>query len=248
MYAQATIHTVVKTSVESGTHAVQLLNRFMKIYAPIFAKLNEFLLELGGGRMLTPEELAPILDRFRGELPVESAYIEDSAVAGGGADGAAAKEARGQFERVLSNVRRLLDKEDLQGANGGGARARALSRAFAARGGGDARGGAVSSGGGVERAFAGVRRGAARAAKKVVKKVAKKAGACLPRSRWESSQRLAKRFKGGMTSAADDDPSCKELVAGGRTNPRTGVPSNLLADISRGMSQNALIQGLPFGG
>ena len=49
-----------------------------------------------------------------------------------------------------------------------------------------------------------------------------------------------------MTSAADDDPSCKEMVAGGRTNPRTGVPSNLLADIGRSMNQNALKQ-LPFG-
>ena len=54
------------------------------------------------------------------------------------------------------------------------------------------------------------------------------------------------RLKGGMTSAADDDPSCKEMVVGGRTNPRTGVPSNLLADISRSMNQNALEQ-LPFG-
>ena len=87
MYAQATIHTVVKTCVESGTEAVRLLGAFEKIYAPIFAALHEWLLELGGGRMLTPEELAPILDRFRGELPVESAYIEDRAVAKDGADG-----------------------------------------------------------------------------------------------------------------------------------------------------------------
>ena len=212
---------------------------FEKIYAPIFAALHEWLLELGGGRMLTPEELAPILDRWRGELPVASAYLGDDAVAKDGADGAAAKEARGQYERVLSNLQRLLNWKDLEGGAGGGARARALSKAVS--GGGDARG-AVSSGGGVERAFAGVRRGAARAAKKVVKKVAKKAGACLPRSRWESSQRLAKRFKGGMTSAADDDPSCKEMVAGGRTNPRTGVPLALKANITQCMNQQALKQ------
>ena len=235
MYAQATIHTVVKTSVESGTHAVRLLGAFEKIYAPIFAALHEFLLELGGGRMLTPEELVPILDRLRGELPVESAHIEDGAVAKDCADSAAAKEMRGRFEHVLSNLQRLLNWKDLERANGGGARARALSRAVS--GGGDARG-AVSSGGGVERAFAGVRRGAARAAKKF----AKKAGACLPRSRSASPPRLAKRPKGGMPSTADDDPSCKEMVAGGRTNPRTGVPSNLLADISRSMNQNALKQ------
>ena len=86
-----------------------------------------------------------------------------------------AKEMRGRFEHVLSNLQRLLNWKDLERANGGGARARALSRAVS--GGGDARG-AVSSGGGVERAFAGVRRGAARAAKKF----AKKAGACLPRA------------------------------------------------------------------
>ena len=213
-----------------------MLGLFEKIYAPIFAALHEWLLELGGGRMLTPEELAPILDRWRGELPVESAYIEDSAVAGGGADGAAAKEARGRFERVLSNLQRLLNWKDLQRANGGGAQARALSRAVS--GGGDARGGAVSSGGGVERAFA----GAKKVAKKVVKKVAKKAGACLPRSRSASSPRLAKRFKGGMTSAADNDPSCKEMVAGGRTNPRTGVPSALKANITQCMNQQALKQ------
>ena len=236
MYAQATIHTVVKTGIESGTEAVRLLGAFEKIYAPIFAALHEWLLELGGGRMLTPEELAPILDRWRGELPVESAYIEDSAVAGGGADGAAAKEARGRFERVLSNLQRLLNWKDLQRANGGGAQARALSRAVS--GGGDARGGAVSSGGGVERAFG----GAKKAMKKAVKKVAKKAGACLPRSRSASSPRLAKRFKGGMTSAADNDPSCKEMVAGGRTNPRTGVPLALKANISQCMNQNALKQ------
>jgi len=221
-----------------------VLGLFEKIYAPIFAALHEWLLELGGGRMLTPEELAPILDRWRGELPVESAYIEDSAVAGGGADGAAAKKARDRLERVLSNLQRLLNKHDLKRVNGGGARARALSRAVSG-GGGDARG-AVSSGGGVERAFG----GAKKAMKKAVKSVAKKAAACVPsrRSRSPSPPRRSTRLKGGMTSAADDDPSCKEMVAGGRTNPRTGVPSNLLADISRGMSQNALRQGLPFGG
>ena len=216
------------------------MNAFMTLYRPIFDALNTYLLDLGGGRMPTPKELAPVLDRLRGELPINGpASLEDGAVAKDGLDSAAAKEASGQFERVLSNVRRLLDKEDLQGVNGGGARARAVSKAVS--GGGDARG-AVSSGGGVERAFAGVRRGAARAAKKVVKKVAKKAGACLPRSRWESSQRLAKRFKGGMTSAADDDPSCKEMVAGGRTNPRTGVPSALKANITQCMNQQALKQ------
>ena len=186
--------------------------------------------------MPTPEELVPILDRLRGELPIDGpASLPDGAVAP-----AAAKKVRAEFDRVLSNLQRLLNKHDFERANGGGARARALSRAVS--GGGDARGGAVSSGGGVERVFAGVRRGAARAAKKV----AKKAGACLPRSRSASSPRLAKRFRGGMTSAADDDPSCKEMVVGGRTNPRTGVPSNLLADISRSMNQNALEQ-LPFG-
>ena len=218
------------------------MGAFEKIYAPIFTALHEWLLELGGGRMLTPEELAPILDRWRGELPVESAYVEDSAVAKGGADSAAAKKARDRLERVLSNLQRLLNWKDLQRANGGGAQARALSRAVSG-GGGDARG-AVSSGGGVERVFAGVRRGAARAAKKV----AKKAGACVPgrRSRSPSPPRRSTRLKGGMTSAADDDPSCKEMVAGGRTNPRTGVPSNLLADIGRSMNQNALKQ-LPFG-
>ena len=242
MYAQATVHTVVKTSVESGTQAVRLMGVFGNIYAPIFAALHKFLLELGGGRMLTPEELAPILDRLRGELPVESAYVEDDAVAKDGADSAAAKEMRGRFERVLSNLQRLLNKHDLERVNGGSAQARALSRAVS--GGGDVRGGAVSSGGGVERAFAGVRRGAARAVKKVVKK----AGACVPRrrSRSRSPATRSTRLRGGMTSAADDDPSCKEMVVGGRTNPRTGVPSNLLADISRGMNQNALKQ-LPFG-
>ena len=119
MYAQATIHTVVKTSVESGTHAVRLLGAFEKIYAPIFAALHEFLLELGGGRMLTPEELVPILDRLRGELPVESAHIEDGAVAKDCADSAAAKEMRGRFEHVLSNLQRLLNWKDLERANGG---------------------------------------------------------------------------------------------------------------------------------
>ena len=213
-----------------------MLGLFEKIYAPIFAALHKWLLELGGGRMLTPEELAPILDRWRGELPVASAYLGDDAVAKDGADGAAAKEARGQYERVLSNLQRLLNWKDLEGGAGGGARARALSKAVSG-GGGGARG-AVSSGGGVERAFAGVRRGAARAAKKV----AKKAGACLPRSRSASSPRLAKRFKGGMTSAADDDPSCKEMVAGGRTNPRTGVPLALKANITQCMNQQALKQ------
>ena len=216
----------------------------MTLYRPIFDALNTYLLDLGGGRMPTPKELAPVLDRLRGELPINGpASLEDGAVAKDGLDSAAAKEASGQFERVLSNVRRLLDKEDLQGVNGGGARARAVSKAVS--GGGDARG-AVSSGGGVERAFAGVRRGAARAVKKVVKK----AGACVPRRRSRSPSPATRvtRLKGGMTSAADNDPSCKELTAGGRTNPRTGVPSNLLADISRGMSQNALTQGLPFGG
>ena len=207
----------------------------MKIYVPIFAKLNEFLLELGGGRMLTPEELAPILERLRGVLPIDGpASLPDSAVAP-----AAAKKVGDDLNRLVSNLKRHLNKHDFERANGGGARARAVSKAVS--GGGDARG-AVSSGGGVERAFAGVRRGAARAAKKVVKKVAKKAGACLPRSRSASSPRLAKRFKGGMTSAADDDPSCKELVAGGRTNPRTGVPSALKANISQCMNHQALKQ------
>ena len=212
------------------------MNAFMTLYRPIFDALNAYLLELGDGRMLTPEELAPILDRFRGELPVESAHIEDGAVAP-----AAAKKLRDDLNRAVSNLRRLLNKHDFERANGGGARARALSRAVS--GGGDARG-AVSSGGGVERVFAGVRRGAARAAKKV----AKKAGACVPgrRSRSPSPPRRSTRLKGGMTSAADDDPSCKEMNPGGRTNPRTGVPSNLLADISRSMNQNALRQ-LPFG-
>ena len=211
------------------------MNAFMTLYRPIFDALNAYLLELGDGRMLTPEELAPILDRFRGELPVESAHIEDGAFAKDGADGAAAKEARGRFERVLSNVRRLLDKEDLQGVNGGGARARAVSKAVS--GGGDARG-AVSSGGGVERAFG----GAKKAVKKAVKSVAKKAGACLPRSRSASPPAPAKRLRGGMTSAADDDPSCKEMVAGGRTNPRTGVPSALKANITQCMNHQALQQ------
>ena len=207
---------------------------FEKIYAPIFAALHEWLLELGGGRMLTPEELAPILDRLRGELPVESAHIEDGAVAKDGADGAAAKEARGRFERALSNLQRLLNSKDLEGGAGGGARARALSQAVS-DGGGGARG-AVSSGGGVERAFAG--------AKKAVKSVAKKAGACLSgrRSRSPSPQRRSTRLKGGMTSAADDDPSCKEMVAGGRTNPRTGVPSALKANITQCMNHQALKQ------
>jgi hypothetical protein len=234
MYAQATIHTVVKTCIKPATEAVRLLGNFEKIYAPIFAALHKFLLELGGGRMLTPEELAPILDRLRGELPVESAHIEDGAVAKDGADSAAAKEMRGRFEHVLSNLQRLLNWKDLERANGGGARARALSRAVS--GGGDARG-AVSSGGGVERAFG----GAKKAVKKAVKSVAKKAGACLPRSRSASPPRLAKRPKGGMPSTADD-PSCKEMVAGGRTNPRTGVPSALKANITQCMNQQALKQ------
>ena len=206
------------------------MNAFMTLYRPIFDALHEYLLELGDGRMLTPEELAPILDRFRGELPVESAHIEDGAVAP-----AAAKKLRDDLNRAVSNLRRLLNKHDFERANGGGARARALSRAVS--GGGDACG-AVSSGGGVERAFG----GAKKAVKKAVKKVAKKAGACLPRSRSASSPRLAKRFKGGMTSAADNDPSCKEMVAGGRTNPRTGVPLALKANISQCMNQNALKQ------
>ena len=119
MYAQATIHTVVKTAVESGTEAVRLLGAHGKIFAPVFDELNAYLLELGGGRMLTPEELAPILDRLRGQLPIEDAYIEDGAVAGGGADGAAAKKARGQYQRVLSNLRRLLNSKDLEGGAGG---------------------------------------------------------------------------------------------------------------------------------
>ena len=208
------------------------MGAFEKIYAPIFAALHKFLLELGGGRMPTPEELVPILDRLRGELPIDGpASLPDGAVAP-----AAAKKVRAEFDRVLSNLQRLLNKHDFERANGGGARARALSRAVS--GGGDARGGAVSSGGGVERVFA----GAKKVAKKVVKKVAKKAGACLPRSRSASSPRLAKRFKGGMTSAADNDPSCKEMVAGGRTNPRTGVPLALKANISQCMNQNALKQ------
>ena len=191
--------------------------------------------------MPTPEELVPILDRLRGELPIDGpASLPDGAVAP-----AAAKKVRAEFDRVLSNLQRLLNKHDFERANGGGARARALSRAVS--GGGDARGGAVSSGGGVERVFA----GAKKVAKKVVKKVAKKAGACVPgrRSRSPSPPRRSTRLKGlegGMTSAADDDPSCKEMVVGGRTNPRTGVPSNLLADIGRSMNQNALKQ-LPFG-
>ena len=231
MYAQATINTVVKTCIKPGTAAVWTLNAFMTLYRPIFDALHAYLLELGDGRMLTPEELAPILDRFRGELPVESAHIEDGAVAP-----AAAKKLRDDLNRAVSNLRRLLNKHDFERANGGGARARALSRAVS--GGGDARGGTVSSGGGVERAFG----GAKKAVKKAVKKVAKKAGACLPRSRSASSPRLAKRFKGGMTSAADDDPSCKEMVAGGRTNPRTGVPSALKANISQCMKQQALKQ------
>ena len=78
--------------------------------------------------------------------------------------------------------------------------------------------------------------------KKAVKSVAKKAGACLPRSRSASPPALAKRLRGGMTSAADDDPSCKELTAGGRTNPRTGVPLALKANISQCMNQQALKQ------
>ena len=53
---------------------------FEKIYAPIFAALHEWLLELGGGRMLTPEELAPILERLRGVLPIDGpASLEDGA-------------------------------------------------------------------------------------------------------------------------------------------------------------------------
>ena len=237
MYAQATIHTVVKTSIEPATEAVRALDMFKKLYAPIFAALHEFLLELGGGRMPTPEELVPILDRLRGELPVESAHIEDGAVAKDCADSAAAKEIRGRFEHVLSNLQRLLNWKDLERANGGGARARALSRAVS--GGGDARG-AVSSGGGVERAFG----GAKKAVKKAVKKVAKKAAACVPsrRSRSPSPPRRSTRLKGGMTSAADDDPSCKEMVVGGRTNPRTGVPLALKANISQCMNQQALKQ------
>ena len=214
-----------------------MLGLFEKIYAPIFAALHEWLLELGGGRMLTPEELAPILDRWRGELPVESADLGDGAVAKDGADGAAAKEARGRFERALSNLQRLLNSKDLEGGAGGGARARALSRAVS--GGSGARG-AVSSSGGVERTFA----GAKKAAKKAVKSVAKKAGACLSgrRSRSPSPPRRSTRLKGGMTSAADNDPSCKEMVVGGRTNPRTGVPSALKACITQCMNQDALKQ------
>ena len=241
MYAQATIRTVVETSY-TPKKAVRVLDAFMKLYAPVFDELNAYLLELGGGRMLTPEELAPFLDWLRGELPIDGpASLADGIFRADCEDTAAAKKARGDLARVLSNLKRLLNKHDLERANGGGARALAASRAVS--GGGDARG-AVSSGGGVERVFAGVRRGAARAAKKV----AKKAGACVPgrRSRSPSPPRRSTRLKGGMTSAADDDPSCKEMVAGGRTNPRTGVPSNLLADISRSMNQNALRQ-LPFG-
>ena len=214
------------------------MNAFMTLYRPIFDALNAYLLELGDGRMLTPEELAPILDRFRGELPVESAHIEDGAFAKDGADGAAAKEARGRFERVLSNLQRLLNKDDLGRANGGGARARAVSKAVSGGGGAVRR--HPSSGGGVERTFA----GAKKVAKKVVKKVARKAAACVPRrrSRSASPPALAKRLRGGMTSAADDDPSCKEMVVGGRTNPRTGVPSALKANISQCMNQKALKQ------
>ena len=234
MYAQATIHTVVKTCIKSGTEAVKLLGVFENIYAPIFAALNAWLLELGDGQMLTPEELAPILERLRGQLPIDGpASLPDSAVAP-----AAAKKVGDDLNRVVSNLKRQLNTGDLKRFNRGGARARAA--AAAAAGGGDARGGAVSSGGGVERTFG----GAKKAVKKVVKRVARKAAACVPRrrSRSASSPRLAKRFKGGMTSAADDDPSCKEMVAGGRTNPRTGVPLALKANISQCMNQNALKQ------
>ena len=238
MYAQATIHTVVKTCVESGTEAVRLLGVFEKLYAPIFAALHEFLLELGGGRMLTPEELAPVLDCLRGELPIDGpASLSDGIFRADGEDTAAAKRARDDLDRLVSNLKRLLNKHDFERANGGGARARALSRAVS--GGGDARG-AVSSGGGVERAFG----GAKKAVKKAVKKVVKKAAACVPsrRSRSPSPPRRSTRLKGGMTSAADDDPSCKEMVVGGRTNPRTGVPLALKANITQCMNQNALEQ------
>ena len=100
----------------------------MTLYRPIFDALHAYLLELGDGQMLTPEELAPILDRFRGELPVESAHIEDGAVAP-----AAAKKLRDDLNRAVSNLRRLLNKHDFERANGGGARARALSRAATTR-------------------------------------------------------------------------------------------------------------------
>ena len=42
MYAQATINKVVKTCIKPGKRAVQTLDAFMKLYAPIFAALHEW--------------------------------------------------------------------------------------------------------------------------------------------------------------------------------------------------------------
>jgi hypothetical protein len=217
--AAATIDNIIESSYK-GQRGVDLVGRFMKIYIPIFEMLQEFLIEAFGGRLPTEVEVEALVNRQRGKTRLGTCQLKDGAVSGASA-WATESEMRVRIDALAAAVREDLSPSRVTEAartNKPGLVGKAWRTGYA-----------VANGASAALAFA---RGGFRRRRDA------------DDDDWGSSKRL--RAGEGMPSAAETDPSCKELEPHGSTNPRSGVRRNLLADIGRHQARNAVHQA-PIG-
>jgi len=196
-----------------GQDGVRLVGRFENIYMPIFEMLQTFLIEAFGGRLPDEDELAPVLDSVRGKHRLGECQLQDGAVSGD-RETEAVSRMRGGLARLAGEIGTVLSPARVQEIKN------------AAQPGW--RGKAWSSYYAVrDYAKGGFRR------RRVV--VDDDDDDCGPSKRLRAGE--------GMPSAAENDPSCKELEPHGSTDPRAGVRrTNLLADIANHARRNAVHQ------
>ena len=222
--AAATIDNIIESS-HKGQAGVDLVDAFVKMYTPIFEMLHAFLLKAFGDRLPTVDELAVVLDRQRGKVRLAECQLQDSAVSGASAH-ATRRAMAGKIDTLAQAV-----QEDLSQSR--------IKEAFRTN----------------KPGLTGWAWGAGYAAANGVSAALAYARGSYRRRRDEDDdgdERPSKslRVGEGMPSAAEYaaafDDSCKELEPQGSTNPRSGVRRNLLADIRRHQSKNAVHQA-PIG-
>ena len=214
--AAATIGNIIESSCK-GQAGVRLVGKFMVIYIPIFKMLQAFLIEAFGGRLPNEDELEVVLNKSRGEFRLGEVQLQDGAVAGD-LETEAVSRMRGGLARLNGEIGTVLSP----------ARVKEIKKATQP----GWRGKTWSSYYAVrDYAKGGFRR------RRIVDD-----------DDDDGDERPSKsmRVGEGMPSAADWDDSCKAVEPQGSTNPRSGVRRNLLADIRRHQSKNAVHQA-PIG-
>ena len=212
--AAATIDNIIESS-RKGQRGVNLVNKFVALYKPIFEMLQAFLIEAFGGRLPTEDEVEVLVNRFRGKVRLGECQLSDSAVAGRAASASESLIA-GKVDALAEALREDLSPSRVTEA-ARTKRSAAWRFAYGAR---DYAYAAVAA----------VKRG-----------VPRRRDDADDDDDCGSSKRL--RVGEGMPSAADWDGSCKEVEPQGSTDPRAGVRrTNLLADIANHARRNAVHQ------